>query len=193
MAVLKKSGDEQIAYRGKLLEIVRVPMSDGTRSVYFERARRAPGVRLIIHDSDRKKVLLTKEHRYELDRDDYRLPGGKVVDSLEDFHKIIKKDSVTAAAEQKAREEALEEAGVVANKVTPYHVSVVGATVEWDLHYFVIDEFTISDTGQKLEHGENITLDWYEYEKARDMCLDGMISEERSALVLLRWLYELGH
>lgn len=191
MGILKQSGPEEIAYQGKLLEIVRTPMSDGEREVTFEKARRAPGVRLIIHDTKQNKILLTKEHRYELGADDFRLPGGKVVDSLDEFHELLSEGTIAEAAQQKAREEAREEAGVIVDAVTQFHHSIVGATVDWDLYYFVVDEFTLSHDGQRLEHGESIEVEWYDYAEAEQMSLDGRVSEERSALVLLRWLHML--
>ena len=44
--------------------------------------RRPPGVRaLILNKNDNQKILLSKEFRYELDKWDYRLPGGKVFDT----------------------------------------------------------------------------------------------------------------
>jgi len=42
-------------------------------------------VRLIICDGD--KILLTKEYRSEVDTVDYRLPGGKVFDTLIEYNK----------------------------------------------------------------------------------------------------------
>lgn len=68
-----------IVYRGKLFDIIQIPQPDGR---VFEVARRAPGVRVIVHDAKEQKVLLTREFRRELDAWDYRLPGGKVFDTL---------------------------------------------------------------------------------------------------------------
>lgn len=186
MGVLKQSAPDEIKYQGKILEIVGRPMSDGVKEVTFEIARRAPGVRLIIVDTEKKQVLLTKEHRYELNGFDYRLPGGKVVDTLEEFHAALEAGNIAQLAEIKAKAEGKEEAGMFINTVSPYHISVVGSTVEWDLHYFVVEDFTQDQ--QELEHGEEISVDWYSFDEAKAMCLDGRVSEERSALVLLRYL-----
>ena len=73
---------EEIFAAGKLFELVHLPQPDGR---VFELARRAPGVRLIICDRQNKTILLTKEFRQELDGWDYRLPGGKVFDSLDEY------------------------------------------------------------------------------------------------------------
>ena len=48
-----------------------------------EIVRRPPGVRLLIVKEG--NVLLTKEYRHEADGYDFRLPGGKVFESLRDF------------------------------------------------------------------------------------------------------------
>jgi len=38
---------------------------------------------------DPAKILLSREYRSELDRYDYRLPGGKVFDTLAEYHDNI--------------------------------------------------------------------------------------------------------
>lgn len=60
-------------------------MKLGDKKTLFEKARRAPGVRLIIVKED--KILLTREYRDEIKSFDYRLPGGKVFDKLSDYQK----------------------------------------------------------------------------------------------------------
>ncbi len=80
----------------------------------------------------------------------------------------------------------MEEAGIKAKSIKPFAVSVVGTTVKWDLHYFVVDDFEVAK--QDLELGEVIAAEWKSYEDARSLCLAGGVSEERSALQLLRYL-----
>ena len=46
--------------------------------------RRPPGIRALIVNEN-EQILLSKEFRYELNDWDFRLPGGKVFDSLEDY------------------------------------------------------------------------------------------------------------
>ena len=82
MNLLEQSGDEVITYKGKIFEIVNTQMVKGDKTVTFEKARRAPGVRVIIANTKKQQLLLSREYRYELERDDYRLPGGKVFDTL---------------------------------------------------------------------------------------------------------------
>src|SRR5882724_7934025 len=100
---------ENIHATGKLFELVHITQPDGR---VFEIARRAPGVRLIIIDKQQRKVLMTKEFRQELKDDDYRLPGGKVFDTLGEYEAFRHggKDILEAAA-AKAKAEGAEEAG----------------------------------------------------------------------------------
>lgn len=168
---------EQITHQGKIIEVVQ----DGK----FEFARRSPGARLIIPRGD--QILITKEFRYELKAYDFRLPGGKVFDSLKEYNTALKAGvDIAEAAKQAAIKEASEETGIEVKDLSFFHKSVCGATVVWDLFYFVVNDFT--ETKQHLEEGEDITVEFIDKEKVKQMCLDGSISEERSALVLLRYL-----
>ena len=106
---------ENIAFKGRIFEIVQTEQHDGR---VFEVARRAPGVRLIIANKDEQKVLLTREFRAELNGWDYRLPGGKVFDTLDEFetYRAGGQDIVDAAI-SKAKAEGAEEAGVEIKEV----------------------------------------------------------------------------
>lgn len=71
----------------------------------FEKARRAPGTRLIIPVGE-DSILLTKEYRQEVDGYDFRLPGGKVFDSLEEYNSFLQSDEdiiVPATKKQKKK------------------------------------------------------------------------------------------
>lgn len=185
-AVPKKNGPEDIFYQGKIVEVVKQPMKIGDKSVTFEFARRSPGTRLLIVDKKAKKILLTREYRNELDDYDYRLPGGKVFDSLDEYNQFLAsgKDIVGPAIER-AKIEAKEETGIIAKNPKHIYTSVNGATVVWDLLYFVIDDWEQSD--QELEDGEDISVTWVSFEQAKKDALTHM-SEDRSVAVLLRWL-----
>jgi ADP-ribose pyrophosphatase len=179
--------NEDIIAKGKLFELVQLKQEDGR---IFEVARRAPGVRLIIADKPNKKVLLTKEYRQELAEWDYRLPGGKVFDSLDDFeaHRTSGAD-IVAAAKAQAINEAQQEAGVEIDELELYKKSVLGATVEWDLYIFEATKWQLSVHGQELEVGEKIEADnWVSFDEAKKMILDSKMQEERIALILLQWL-----
>jgi ADP-ribose pyrophosphatase YjhB (NUDIX family) len=179
--------NEEILATGKLFELVHVKQDDGR---VFEVARRAPGVRLIIHDKDAEKILLTKEFRHELGEWDYRLSGGKVFDSLDEFEAFRQSgEDILEAAKRKAIEEAQQEAGVEIAELEFYKKSVLGATVEWDLYVFEASDWQLRTEGQELEVGEKIEADnWVTYDEARQMVLNGSMQEERVALILLQWL-----
>ena len=181
--------NEEIYAKGKLFELVHLMQDDGR---VFEVARRAPGVRLIIHDKPAGKILLTKEYRRELGEWDYRLLGGKVFDSLDEFEAFrASGEDIVEAAKVKAIEEAQQEAGVEIANLELYRKSVLGATVEWDLYVFETSDWRLSVDGQELEVGEKIEADnWVTYNEARQMALSGSMQEERIALILLQWLEE---
>ena len=174
-------------YRGKIFDIVQEAQPDGR---VFERAVRAPGVRVIIADNDKQEILLTREFRSELNDWDYRLPGGKVFDSLDEYSGFD--GDIMTAAKAKAVEESYEEAGIDVDSVDLYTKSVLGATVEWDLYVFVASSWKKAQ-GQKLESGEMIETDnWVSLSEAEKMILDGKMQEERIALALLRWIKSRG-
>jgi isopentenyldiphosphate isomerase len=180
---------ETIFSSGKIFELVHVPQPDGR---VFEVARRAPGVRLIVADMANKKVLLTKEFRRELNTHDFRLPGGKVFDTLAEYEAHRKSGGdILKAATKKVKAEAVEEAGVAVDDVTFYKKSTLGATVEWDLYVFVATEWRNVD--QALEQGEQVDdVSWYSFADVQEMILRGDMQEDRIALVLLRWLKQIG-
>ena len=178
---------EVIVVRGKLFELVQMPQPDGR---VFEVARRAPGVRVIIADRTSRKVLLTKEFRRELGAYDYRLPGGKVFDSLTEFEAFRKSGAdILEPASAKAKAEAAEEAGMIVDGVKLYKKSTLGATVEWDLFVFEATKWRERQGGQALEDGEQVDeVNWYDFDEAEQMIVRGDMQEERIALVLLQWL-----
>jgi 8-oxo-dGTP pyrophosphatase MutT (NUDIX family) len=181
--------NEHIIATGKIFELVQLPQSDGR---VFEVARRAPGVRVIVADVQNRRVLLTKEFRRELNDWDYRLPGGKVFDTLGEYeaHRTSS-DDIVVAAEKKASEELAEEAGVVAKSLQFYRKSTLGTTVEWDLHVFVSTDWSLAEFGQQLGAEEDIDANgWFSYDEAEVMIMRGEMREERIALVLLLWLHE---
>jgi ADP-ribose pyrophosphatase len=179
---------EKIVARGKIFELVQTPQPDGR---IFEVARRAPGVRVIIANHDDQTVLLTREYRHELEDWDFRLPGGKVFDTLTEYDafRTSGKDIVTAAA-RKAIAESSEEAGIIVNATKLHKISTLGATVEWDLYIFVATDWSINPNGQNLEEGEQIEANmWVKYSDAEAMIMDAKMQEDRVAMVLLQWLH----
>jgi ADP-ribose pyrophosphatase len=182
------AGSEEIVYQGKIVEVVRRDMDVEGEIIPFEYARRAPGTRLIIEDEG--EILLTNEYRHELKGRDYRLPGGKVFDSLDEYNKFETGQEIIPKVTEAAKREAREEAGIDPKIVEHYKKSHSGATVIWNLHYFIVKDFERKE--QELEKGEDIQTEWVPAEKVKQMCLEGEIQEDRTAATLLQYLSEEG-
>jgi len=177
--------NEKITYQGKIIEVIEREVVIGEKTKIFELARRSPGVRLIIIKDG--TIHLSKEFRHEINGYDFRLPGGKVFDTLEEYNQALdKKVDLLESAKAAAIKEAREEMGIIVKDIELFHKSICGATVEWDLYYFVVRDFT--SEAQHLEEGEVIELAPTTILEAQAMCLDGRIDEERSAMTLLRFL-----
>lgn len=181
---LQKDGAEEVVYKGKIFEIIRQPMKVGDKKIDFEIARRSPGTRLIIIKDN--KILITKEFRSELNGYDYRLPGGKVFDTLDEYDKYRTEDVLSFAIEA-AKRECREEVGLIVKNIKHFVTSQSGATVVWDLIYFIVDEFEESIDGQELEVGEVIESEWKSFEEVKELCKDGSISEDRTLGVLFKF------
>ncbi|HVX93252.1 MAG TPA: hypothetical protein VHA74_04035, partial [Candidatus Dojkabacteria bacterium] len=71
--------------------------------------------------------------------------------------------------------------------------SVAGATVQWDLLYFVVDDYDVLEKGQSLEMGEDIQIVPVELEQVKELCLSNKdeMKEDRSVAVLLKFLHTL--
>jgi len=176
---------EKITHQGKIIEVVQKEVEHNGKIQIFEFARRSPGTRLIIPKGD--KILLSKEWRHEIGGYDYRLPGGKVYDTLEEYNKALEKNiDISESAKNAAIKEAREEVGIEVKDISFFHKSVCGATVVWDLFYFIVNDF--KEVSQELGDGEDITIELVDRNKVKEMCLNGAISEERSALVLMQYL-----
>lgn len=189
---------DEIVYKGKLFEVINRTKSshikmkeiDLEKTVKYELVRRPPGVRAIVVREG--KILLNHEFRYELDGWDYRLPGGKVFDTLADYMESQEKGTINVYIEEKLREELREEAEIEVNSYRFLDVSHCGFTVEWDLYYYVIEDFKIfssfsNNCIQKTEY-EFIQHCWMDFSEVYRLCLEGEFSESRSAFVLLKYL-----
>ncbi len=181
---------EEIRYKGKLFEVISEPVEIEGKTFAFERVRRSPGVRLIVGDRQ-GNILLTREFRRELSKFDYRLPGGKVFDSLDEFNAFKQSGGdIIEKSRQAAFKEAKEETGFVPDILEYYSTSKLGATVEWDLHYFTGSVDRSQQALQELESGENIEVVWASEEEAGRLVLEAdKFSEERSVATLMRFLH----
>lgn len=177
-----QSSKAKIVFSGKIGEVVHTTQPDGR---VFERYRRPPGTRLVIVSAD-QKILLTKEYRQETKSVDLRLPGGKVCDSLNDYHALLESNiDLLEAAKTAATKEALEEVGLVVRDLELIAIAPSGATVEWDLYYFLVRDYEKHPHGQHLERGEDITATWMSIDELNDAIAQGQMQEWRSVGVLL--------
>lgn len=183
---------ETSKYKGKIVEVVEFNVTQAGKQLVFEKARRSPGVRLIVKQGD--SILITKEERHEQGGYDYRLPGGKVFDTLTEYTDALTSGAdMVEAAKKAAIKEAREEAYVEVKDASFLYRSICGTTVEWDLFYFVAQEAESLerarvDAERTVEEAEDISVEFMDREQVKRMCLEGSIKEERSALVLLRYL-----
>lgn len=175
---------EKIVFQWKIVEVVHQLVKIDGHELVFEIAKRSPWVRLIICNKD--KILLTKEYRKELKGVDYRLPGGKVFDTLAEYNKHkknIKKYALIAA-----KRECEEEVWLIPQDPTLYHISQAWATVEWDLHYFIVKKFTTHAKWQQLETGEYIDVEWKTKKEILSLIKKWDMHEDRSVGVLMRYI-----
>lgn len=173
---------DNVVFRGIIGEVIHTVQQDGR---VFEQFRRPPGTRLIIV-SPENRVLITKELRHETGGYDLRLPGGKVCDSLEEYETIrTSQDRVHSTAIDSAKREAREEVGLDINNPVPVTVAKSGATVDWDLHYFLVRDYQERPDGQELTQGEDIEAIWMWPYEIRQAITDGKMQEWRSVGVLL--------
>ena len=184
---LQKDGSEQIVYEGKIFEIIKQSMKAGDKKIVIEIARRSPGTRLIVVKND--KMLITKEFRSEINGYDYRLPGGKVFDTLTEYN-MHRTENILPFAIEAAKRECKEEIGLIATKIKHFATAQSGATVVWDLFYFIIDEFKENTNGQELETGEVIEVEWKSFNEVKELCKNGNISEDRTLGILFKFFLQ---
>lgn len=179
---MSKRINEEIAFSGKIGEVIHTTQPDGR---IFERYRRPPGTRLVIVTAD-KKIIMTREHRQETGGVDLRLPGGKVRDSLGEYHELLQSgEDIVTAAKEAATKEGSEEVGVTVSNLNLITKAPAGATVEWDLYYFMTNDYQENPDGQNLEHGEQIERVHLTAPEIRQAITNGEMQEWRSVGVLL--------
>jgi len=191
---LNPNSKVRVVYQGKMFEVIKW---EGKPGVMFETAVRAPGVRLVIEceKDGQKALLMTKEFRRERGREgwDFRLPGGKVFDSLDELNQFREQGSdILVNAKDAAIKEGREEAGISGGTFTPMGISKAGASVEWDLHYFLVQNVDIGD--QELEEHEKGDIETIKLSvhEIFDALVARKIQEGRSADILWFWLAQNG-
>ncbi len=188
---------EKIMYQGDLFQIIKRDkkylIDNDVRcrvDLQYELVKRPPGVRAIICKDN--LVLLNKEFRYELNDWDYRLPGGKVFDTYVEYDMACKNGLLQKLIIDKLKSEIIEEADIMINSYDLFYLSHNGLTVEWDLYYYIVKDFSVNcnfyeENIQKSEF-EFIEHCWLEYDQIEKLILEGKMSEDRSVGVLLRYL-----
>lgn len=165
-----------------------VNVNEDTKHIKRRVVRRPPGIRALIIN-DKKEILLSREFRYELECWDYRLPGGKVFDTLEDFRVALKNNTVDEEADKTVFKEVLEEVGININNPKLIKVSKDGASVIWDLYYYEIKDFKLSEDGAHNEEDEIINgYVWKSFDEIIELCKTNSIHEDRTVGVLLTYV-----
>jgi ADP-ribose pyrophosphatase len=181
----KKLMTKSFEYKGRIIGVELEEKKINEKIIKFEKAIRSPGVRIIAYKGN--QILLTREFRYELNDWDYRLAGGKVVDTLEEYLPIREDSSkLNETIEEAVRREAKEELGLEIKNMKLLKKSTCGATIEWDLYYYSTNDFIEHENNP--DTGEQIEKVWVSSDEAQEMCKDGRISEERSAIALLNFI-----
>jgi len=163
------------------------------RIMNFEHAERAPGVRVLVTSDD--KYLLNKEWRIELNDWDYRLPGGKVFDTINEF--IDRQNNPDFDLEHAcllaAKKELKEETGldIDLSCFSKKHKSTLGSTVIWDLHYYLVNcqGLTFNPCEIQTDEGEQIKCAWLTKEEIVTLFFENKIQEDRSIPFVLKTLF----
>ena len=184
---LKPIWKEKIVFSWKNFEIIQQEYKTENNIKLFEIAKRAPWVRLFILDKINNKILLTKEYRTELKSFDYRLPWWKVFDTPEE-RKKADYSKIEEYAKKAWIKECLEETGLIAKNIKLFWISKAGATIDWTLYYYIIDDFEISKTWQELETWEVITVAWYSFDDLILLSKNWKIKEDRSLWMIFKFL-----
>lgn len=196
-------GGHAIEYGTRLFNVMthKVQFSDGIKKT-FQYVRRSPGVRILTISGN--KMLITCEWRTEANSWDFRLPGGKVFDKISEYDQFLSSQAETLSAASTAKRESIEEfgkkiaakelseeCGIVVNPVSLRHVytSRCGATVEWDLLYYEAQHQYDHSALSHLSHeGERVIMQWLNFDTVLDLCLKGVIGEDRTAALLMRYI-----
>lgn len=163
-----------VVFEGRWFVVEQTPVAmPNGKTVLMEWVTRPAGVRVIARRED-GHLLITDEYRHELDRRDFRLPGGKVEGD----------DTPLDAARAELREETAFEAG----RWTHLGATQAFTMVRYPLHYFLAEQLTAVEAppAAGAGEGEDIAVCWFSLPEAARMALDGRIGEDLSALQILR-------
>ena len=184
-----QNANEKIVFEGKMIEIVHQTFVTNGKEKIHERGRRAPGVRLII-ETPLGESLISKEQRPSIG-EDFRLPGGKVFDSLKEYKDFLAtnptEENILAKAKEAAVKEGEEEIGIRGTDIELFGISNCGGSLDWDLYYFVVKDYEVGE--QNPEDGEKIEPIKVSKEKLKELALSGAMQEDRSVAMILKYLH----
>lgn len=190
--------DREVVYSGSLYQVIGWNEHRGDGSVHrFERAERPPGVRVMVTHVN--AVLIVKERRGTNGLWDYRLPGGKVFDNLNDYE-VARASSTWDLASRvilAGQRELFEETTVqvAATGLRLKWISRLGETVGWDLHYLECEAEALVDLPPRVttHEGEELLPVWLDWDDVIELCDKGAVMEDRTAAVLYRaWRERIG-
>lgn len=188
------NGDSIIAYEARIGAIVNFPVLEdwggkGYVEQMFENYVRAPGCRVIALQG--QKIYLQKEKRLETNSFEWRLPGGKVLDSFEAYKQYLDTKIPDEIVLDAAKRELQEEAGLTCDTMSIFQVRVCGTTVKWDLYYVLALEardFELNTIHEEAEEMEDAR--WFTFDEIQEMCFTGEIYEGRTVSTLLQYIYQ---
>ena len=107
-------------------------------------------------------------------------------DTLDEYLLNMQEDMLFKAKEGAIRE-IKQETGIIVKDLELVKVSKCGATVIWDLYYFV-SKGEIVQKEQELDDDEKIKTVWMQYKEVIQACIDGKVNEDRTLGILLKYL-----
>lgn len=188
------NGEPKIIAEAKIGALVVFPVlvdsGDGHKEKMFEKFIRPPGTRIIAEKDN--KIFLQKEYRLELNnKSDWRLPGGKVMESFGEYKSYIGKEIPEKIIIEAGKKELREEAKMDSENIKIFKKSSCGSLVEWDLYYLVAKD--LKDFSSNHNEGEEIVDGkWFSYDEIEKMCIAGEIDEDRTVAVLYQFIKSVG-
>lgn len=184
------NGEPKILAQARIGALVVFPVlvdsGKGHEEKMFEKFVRPPGTRIIALEDN--KIFLQKEHRLETNNKfDWRLPGGKVFDTFDEYKNYIGKEMPENIILEAGKKELREEGHLDATDIKLFKKSICGAMVEWDLYYLVAQNVRPfehnHDEGEEIIDGK-----WFSFEEILSMCKNGDIDEDRTVSVLYQFI-----
>lgn len=181
----------RITHRWRIVQTIEYEVDFHGVTKVFEKAQRAPWVRVIIQNKQ-KEIYLQYEYRYELDDYDRRLPWWKVFDTLNDYDVFLQSgDSIDDYIIEAAKRESYEEAWILLSDCTILWKKICGATMEWDLWYVSanVDTFDVSKSGEEWDHiceGK-----WFNVDEIYIMIKNWSIQEWRSVAMVVQFILDM--